>query len=174
MSLALVLMTSSVLAAAVLRPQAANAAEFRLAGGTVEEGDDRYRPAAGIEFVTGNGLQGELLVWGRTFGLVAERSVLFAGTRSLDLFGNKNLSGLFGVSFLGESTEIAADGTSEASSSVSTNIGGVFGVRGTLAQWNGVRLGATWESHVFPAGASALILVTGRKQTLTMNAGVSL
>ena len=84
------------------------------------------------------------------------------------------LSGLFGVSFLGESTEIAADGTSEAASSVSTNIGGVFGVRGILAQWNGVRLGAAWESHVFPAGASALILVTGRKQTLTMNAGVSL
>ena len=172
------LMTSSVLAATAIRPPVARAAEFRLTGGAVEEGDDRYRPAAGIEFVAGSGLRGEILVWGRNFGLVTERSVLVAGMKSLDLFGNKALSGVFGISFLGESTEVAADGNNDVEfdgdSSQSTNIGGVFGVRSTFLEWKNMTVGAAWESHVFPAGVAAVLLVTGRKQTLTVNAGVTL
>ena len=94
--------------------------------------------------------------------------------KSLDLFGGKKVSGQIGVTFLGESTEITADGTDEGASSQSTNIGGLFGVRSTLLEWNNMTVGAAWESHVFPAGVSAVLLVTGRKQTLTVNAGVRL
>jgi len=153
-----------------------------LAGGAVEEGDNRFRPTAGIEFVAPSGLLGTIMAFGRQFGTVTEQTVILSGGQPLDLFGGKTLQGIVGISVLSETTTIKATTAADTPSNTtdagqkdqSTNIGGLFGIRGQIYSIKGVTFAGSWESHVYPPGISVIALSTGRKQLLTLNVGVSL
>ncbi len=173
-SFAAIVIASSLLAWAALRPQSAEAVEFRLAGGAVEEGDNRFRPTVGFEFVAPSGLLGAAMVYGRHFGPVTEQTVIFSGGQPLDLFGSTMVQGLFGVSIISERTAIKASDTSVTQTDQSTNVGGLFGIRGKIFTFKAFTIAGSWESHLYPPGFSAIFLATGRKQLLTLNAGMSL
>lgn len=157
-----------------------------MAGGAVEEGDNRFRPAAGIEFVAPSGLLGTIMAYGRQFGPVTEQTVILAGGQPLDLFGGKTFQGIVGISVVSETTTIKATTTVNATPNTtsnttgatqkdqSTNIGALFGIRGQIYSIKGITFAGSWESHVYPPGISVIALSTGRKQMLTLNAGVSL
>jgi len=151
-----------------------------LAGGAVEEGDNRFRPTAGIEFMAPSGLLGTIMAYGRQFGPVTEQTVILSGGQPLDLFGGKTFQGIVGISVVSETTTIKATAnatsntTNAAQRDQSTNIGALFGIRGQIYSIKGITFAGSWESHVYPPGFSVIALSTGRKQLLTLNVGVSL
>ena len=157
-----------------------------MAGGAIEEGDNRFRPTAGIEFVAPSGLLGTIMAYGRQFGPVTEQTVILSGGQPLDLFGGKTFQGIVGISVVSETTTIKAtteikatanatsNTTNAAQRDQSTNIGALFGIRGQIYSIKGITFAGSWESHVYPPGFSVIALSTGRKQLLTLNVGVSL
>ena len=157
-----------------LRPETALGVEVRLAGGAVEEGDNRFRPTAGIEFIAPSGLLGTIMTFGRKFGPVTEQTVILSGGQPLDLLGGKTLQGIVGISVVHETTTIKANTTDAAQRDQSTNVGGLFGIRGQIYSIKGITFAGSWESHIYPPGFSVIALSTGRKQLLTLNVGVSL
>ena len=141
---------------------------------------------AGIEFLAASGLLGAAMIYGRRFGPVTEQTVILSGGRPFDLFGGNAWQGVLGISVLLEKTTIEGstaadpenlDANLDASSSFvqeSTNIGAVFGVRCRFFQWRSFAIAGAWESHLYPPGLNVVYLATGRKQLLTLNAGVTL
>lgn len=146
----------------------------------MEEGDNRFRPTAGIEFMAPSGLLGTIMAYGRQFGPVTEQTVILSGGQPLDLFGGKTFQGIVGISVVSETTTIKATAnatsntTNAAQRDQSTNIGALFGIRGQIYSIKGITFAGSWESHVYPPGFSVIALSTGRKQLLTLNVGVSL
>jgi hypothetical protein len=160
--------------AALVRPVSVAAMDVRLGMAAIEGGDDRFQPAAGVGVTAPSGILGSGWIYGRDYGPVKERSYLLSGAQPLNLFGTEKVTLMFGVSVLVERTTV--DGAPGESGSVdsSTNVGGLFGLRTAIYSWKKFAADATWESHIYPAGSQILLLVTGRKQVISLNVGVQL
>ena len=151
------------------------ATEISAGVGALEEGDDRGRAAAVVQSVFSNNWWSKLYVWGRSYGPVTERSGLFVAGKRFDLFGSKDLRSSIGFSSLAEHTAITyKDTPSDSSSYTSTNFGVMFGVSYDVFKSKSMTISATWDSHIFAAGQAILLLVTGRKQIISVTAGITL
>ncbi|MEY4631047.1 MAG: hypothetical protein RIQ81_1167 [Pseudomonadota bacterium] len=164
----------SVTSCLLLRPDLAGAMDFHLAAGAVEGGDDRFQPTAGAGFTAPSGIIGTAWVYGRTYGPVQERAYILSGAQPFEPFGTKSISLLAGISVLMERTSVDGGPDADDTKDSSTNLGALFGLRGEIYKWKNFSLGATWESHIYPAGSQILLLVTGRKQLIGINVRVSL
>lgn len=143
---------------------------------SVEEGDDRLRPAAFLHCGFKDTYRARLYTYGRDFGPVSERTILLSATRSVTSFKNSFLQTAFGVAILSQQTDVKYTAESDASQNDSENnlnIGGVFSV-GVKYPMNSLYFSADWDSHVFPAGLGGIFLSTGRKQTISLAMGVTL
>ena len=144
-----------------------------LLAGSVEEGDDRFRPTAGIEVAQGDKYAGRLFVYGREFGPVIERTYIVSAVRRLPIFGLKYVHAGFGLTALMESTEIDFSGADRDASRDETkyNLGAIVGMRAEVPDLGLLKLSASWESHLYLAGEAGILLSTGRKQVIAIGAG---
>ena len=88
-------------------------------------------------------------------------------------FSHNNYLVQLGLSFLINQTHIHL-GSSETElkdSELNYNLGGVFGFAYQFPFGSKWDLQLQWISHLYPAGISAIVLVTGRKETLTLALG---
>src|SRR4051794_18208435 len=94
--------------------------EFSLGGGlsSVEEGDDRHRPAIVGHFGLGGNYFSHLYYYARKSGPVTERTVIISANYTLDLFRQFSFDFLkanLGLCAMDEQTEIKFPGDSENS-----------------------------------------------------------
>jgi hypothetical protein len=155
-------------------PQRSLAFEISAGGGALEEGDDRSRPAAIVHMSFPNNYISRAYMWGRTFGPVTETDGILTVAKRYDIFGAKSLGSVVGVSAMAEKTSIKYDDyPQENTSYTSTNAGLLLGLHYDLWTGRTLKVAASWEGHVFPAGGAVIFLVTARKQILGMTAGVT-
>lgn len=138
----------------------------------VEDGDDRLRPAAVIHFATAGGFYTRGYAYGRDYGPVRERDYILSMGKRFDLSG-KTWQGLVGAAVLSDTTELRYnDYPEENTRFTSTNFGMAFGLHWTFIDTKALQVRATWDSHVFPAGAAIVYLANARKSTLGLTAGI--
>lgn len=147
-------------------------------GGIVEEGDDRIRPAVGLNLDIYS-LFFHSHFYGRKYSLVTQQSTSIAmgGRFSLPGKGNalKSLKIFIGAAYLREITKIKETSVSSlAEQDTIQNLGVALGIGWTFIETKHFVSQLNWESHVFPAGTATVFLSTGRKQMLSLTAGVKL
>ena len=146
----------------------------RLSG--IEETDDTLKPAIGIELATDGGFSSAFTYWGRNFGPVVEKRYLLSFFNKFSPFKSKRLLASLGGAVLHEITTISYDEpyTFYAAEDIEWNLGLQFGIYFKIIESKSFVFESHWESAVFPAGYSSILLVTGRKQTLGLSLGVSI
>jgi len=157
----------------VASPERLWAFDISAGAGALEEGDDRARPAAIVHMSFAEAYLARTYIWGRSFGPVTETGGIFSVAKRYDIFGSKSLGSICGLSAMAEKTTIKyADYPQENSSYTSTNAGLLFGLHYDLFASKNIKVAASWEAHVFPAGSAIIALVTARKQVLGLTAGI--
>lgn len=150
----------------------------------VDEGDDRPRPAVHLQVGAKDRFQGRAYAWGRTFGPVAEQTILLAGGAEFGLPKlSKALSGVIGPALLWERTTIdpaeSPDGAEDVEGGQATtrddngNLGLLLGVHYRPSK-GPFLIDFGWDSHIFLAGVAGLLLTTARRQALSISFGVTL
>ena len=158
----------------LIRARPAPALELAAGGGLVEQGDDVVRPAAKIHLGFTDHVFMEAVVFGRTFGPVTERSTLLGLAGRAALFGGTGLLGRFGLTVLDEYTAIErTDPDRAVLAEHSYNAGLLLGVSRSFHP-GPLRIDLAWDSRLYPAGVSSLLLVTGRKQVISLTLGADL
>ncbi len=133
----------------------------------IEEGDERFRPAASLAGQWGDEWWTQLQIYGRRQKPASQTTYLLGGGRSYGIFGSKNLMARVGLALASESTTIArSDGDDKATN---TNVGLYLGL--SYQSSSRVYLTIDWGSAVFPAGLSLIFLSTARKQNITAGVG---
>jgi hypothetical protein len=136
----------------------------------IEEGDDRFRPAAVLHFSTASGFASRFYLYGRNYGPVQERNYLLSAGKRFDISG-KSLQGIVGIAAMADTTVIKfKDYPQDNSSYTTTNFGGAFGLHWIFLETNIIQLRATWDAHVFPAGSGFLFLANARKSGIGITA----
>lgn len=166
----LLLVTTSL----VFIPERLFAFDISAGAGALEEGDDRVRPAAIVHMSFPNNYLSRAYIWGRSFGPVTETDGILSVGKRYDIFGSKSFGSVVGVSAMVEKTSVKYDEyPQESSTYTSTNVGLLLGLHYDLIASKRLKLAASWEAHVFPAGSAIIVLVTARKQILGLTAGVT-
>lgn len=151
--------------------KSASATEFGTGLVGVEDGDDRFRPAAVLHFATGSFIS-RVYAYGRDYGPVRERDYILSLGKRFDL-PNKSWQAHVSAAVMSDTTEVHYSEHSEENSRfTSTNFGMAFGLHWIFVDTKAVQLRATWDSHVFPAGAAIIYLANARKSTLGLTAAV--
>lgn len=142
----------------------------------VEETDDVLKPSVGIELKLGSSFGAGYSYWGRSFGPVTESRALYSAYYIFKPFSTKIVSAAVGGSVLNEITELSYQPGYEAYNvkDEEFNAGMFAGIFFRIAEGKTFYFDAHWESSIFPAGTSGILLVTGRKQVLGLNLGVKL
>lgn len=153
-----------------------DAAAYEIAAGmaVVEEGDDRMRPAMALHGAI-NDYAGRLYYYGRKFGPIKEETILISAHRRFSIFGTDFIKAQLGVAAMDESTKISYEGNDSHRNEEEhhMNVGAAAGVSVSLpANMKPFYAHFSWDSHLFPAGLGGILLSTGRKQTLSLAAGV--
>ncbi len=136
----------------------------------VEAGDDRVRPASQLQLNFTENWASQTTLYGRKYGVVVERtliqSILYASTPSPS-FVDLRLN--IGPAILWDSTSLEISPGEELTEN-RFNFGLTLGV---LTSWElgTFKMYAFAHSHLFPAGQAALLLVTGRRQTIGIGIG---
>lgn len=149
------------------------AAEFGTGLVGVEDGDDRFRPAAVLHFATAGGFISRAYVYGRDYGPVRERDYILSLGKRFYL-PNKSWQAHVSAAVLNDTTEIHySDNPEDNTRFTSTNFGMAFGLHWIFLETKTLQMRATWDSHVFPAGAAIIYLANARKSTLGLTAGIA-
>jgi len=168
------LMILSLLFFAIIISGHGRAIELAPAFGAVDESDDNLKPVIGLKSVLG-AYSASLWYWGRKFGPVRESSFLVTGSKYFHPFRWKPVRTEVGLAGLSETTSLTyTELKNENASETFLNLGVYFGVSSSM-QMGLVDLSVSWQSALFPAGLSGgIFLATGRKQVLSLSAGVDL
>lgn len=130
--------------------------------GQIDDSDGVFKPTIGISGAM-NGLNGSVFFWGRTVGVIKQRSLLGSGYRQYQPFDLFPLQTRIGLSIAFESIEIHADGQRE----ISMNCGLLLGMEMPIYQWNNTTFGLFWDSHLLFLKPSLMISgIVGRKVAL--------
>ncbi len=172
------LMTILSLTLFLASPKKSMAYDLGLGLASVEEGDDRHRPAVMGHY----GFLEKYFVhgyyFGRQKGPVTERSLILSANRYINIFGQfgwEFLKGSFGVTYLYEYIEIKFAGDSKNSSTENAfNFGLNLGLHGFVPLSGPFFVGGTWESSLFLAGEAGILMTTGRKQSIAVFGGMHL
>lgn len=149
------------------------AGELALGLAGIDEGDDRYRPAAAFQLGIGDHFVGRLYSYGRKLGPYTERTFVSGLNYRFLAFG-KNTWGTVGGSTLLEETRYEPKEESELKgrSKRQYNVGTTFGLsyRVPIRKFY---LAFNWDAHLYLAGSAGIFLSTGRKHMLGMTTGVA-
>lgn len=136
----------------------------------IEDGDDRFRPAAVLHVGSERGFLGRFYAYGRDYGPVKERNYVLSLSKRFDI-SSKTWQGIVGLAGLQDSTEVKfADHPEDNTSFSSTNVGMAFGIHWMFLDKKALQLKATWDAHVFPAGTGFVFLANARKSALGLTA----
>lgn len=161
------------LAFVAVTTKSVQAAELGTGLVAVEDGDDRFRPAAVLHFATAGGFISRAYAYGRDYGPVRERDYILSLGKRFDL-PNKSWQAQVAAAVMSDTTELRySDHPEENTKFTSTNFGMAFGIHWLFVNSKSVQVRATWDSHVFPAGAAVIYLANARKSTLGITAGTS-
>lgn len=140
--------------------------------GLVEQGDDRTGGIAGVTLSLPKTANIGLFTFGYKQSPVRQTSILTHVSYPFSIDGYDILSAQIGISFVHTRTSIsrAQDEISEGAS----NIGGHFGLEANIPLTKSVHLKGGWHSFVYPAGLASILLVSARKQALTIGVGASI
>jgi hypothetical protein len=150
-----------------------SAAAWDIAGGIagVEEGDDRYRPAAALHLGFTDYLYLRNYMYGRSIGPYTERTTVTSLNYRFAPIASANVRAGIGATTLVEQSIYNSDNSEEESESKSQfNFGGSFGLAYVMP-WQRVHLSFNWDAHIYPAGSSAILLATGRKHMIGITTG---
>jgi len=143
---------------------------------SVEEGDDRHRPAVLAHMDLFENWFGRLYYYGREKGPVTERTAIVSVNYKLDVFRQFQMHFMqanIGLSAMNEQTEIHFSGDSENSTTENAgNFGFVFGALANIPIPDPLFMTFNWESHVFLAGQAGIFLANGRKQAFSLITGI--
>jgi hypothetical protein len=152
---------------------------FQLTAGpaVAEGGDDRLEPAAVMHAGWAGGWDAALAYWGRQYGPVTSETMLVTFVHDWDLYKTKALTAHFGVAAMDEREALRYSQASYQAYDEQKdcyNVGADFGVTWGIPQGVApLALALSWDSAVFPAGGNGtFFLVTARKQTLALTAGI--
>lgn len=156
----------------------ANSLELAAGMAAVEEGDDRLRPAVALHAAINDFYAFRMYYYGREFGPIREDTIIISGHRRFSLFSTNIIKAQMGIVLMDEATKISYDKSADKEKNEeehNANIGGAAGISISLPASAGPFYGHfSWDSHVFPAGLGGILLSTGRKQTLSIVAGMTL
>lgn len=156
----------------------AKSSELAAGMAAVEEGDDRLRPAVTLHGAINELYAFRLYYYGREFGPVREDTIIISGHRRFALFNTDIIKAQIGVVLMDEATKISYDKSADKENNEEEhngNLGAAAGISISLpAMMRPVYAHFSWDSHVFPAGLGGILLSTGRKQTLSLVAGMVL
>ena len=148
---------------------------MEIAGGvsSIDEGDDRLRPALVAHVGNGQNFYARYFYYGRKFSTVVERTNMGSLNYAWPLFSGSWRAGV-GIVELSESTEIKSleEGT-EGVSETNYNTGASFGLF-WVPQIRPAHIQIGWESELFLAGEAGLFLSTGRKEVFSFVLGFAL
>ena len=150
--------------------RAALAVQVAAGVSTVDDGDDRLRPALLGHLGIGQAFYARYFYYGRKFATVTEKTHLGSLNYRFPVFGTAWFGGV-GLAQLAESTRIKDNtGVEEDIDETNYNTGIALGFF-----WSPpikpVMVTVGWESHLFPAGEAGIFLSTGRKETLSVALG---
>ena len=142
--------------------------------GLLTEGDDRIKPAIVVGGVVGPGLYSTLFLYGQRFSIMSKRAqALSLGKRwALPLPFSGRFTAGAGLSLLREETILRSTAASSKQSNTSYNAGVNLALQFRILRISRTTLDLDWSSHVFPAGFATLFLATGRRQMISLTAGV--
>lgn len=157
----------------------AHAQDWSLQAGisALEEGDDRYRPgillhAGYLEY------SARYSYFEQSFGPVRQRTHILNVTRSFSIPEFDIVAIRLGLSPLLEHTRIQFPFEKDESfnrNEFAWNLGACLGVFWELKESNGFRIQAAWDISLYPAGfLGGILLATGRKQLISISAGMAL
>lgn len=140
---------------------------------SIDEGDDRPRPAFATQIVWGgSGMFSQLFLWGREVATVKEQTTLLTtGYQQSGVFGQKWLQAGVGGAALLESTQVYDPATRDTDRDNAFNFGGLLSLH-AVCEYEQFSLQGGWDAMLFPAGQASILLVTARKQALSLTAGV--
>ena len=150
-------------------------AQIELATGyaALEEGDERLRPAFAFHATINPQYFFRAYYWGRDYGPVQERGTLISFNYRKSVFSSQKLFAHFGAAAMNEQVKIDyKEDDKDDDFEQSPNLGGVVGVNYSLRDFAPFLVQVSWDSHLFLAGQGGLFMVTGRKQTMSLAAGV--
>lgn len=160
------------LAFVALFPKSSSAADLGTGVVAVEDGDDRFRPAAVLHFAAANGFITRAYAYGRDYGPVRERDFILSLGKRFDL-SNKTWQAHVSAALMSDTTELRySEHPEDNASFTSTNVGMAFGIHWLFIDNKALQVRATWDSHVFPAGAAIIYLANARKSTLGLTVGI--
>jgi len=148
--------------------------ELALGVSTVEEGDDRLRPAALFHLGLTDSLYANTYIYGRTYGPVTEKTFVSSFNYRFALYKKDSaLYGSLGATTLVENTSIEASEVSgnEDIDKKQYNFGMAFGFS-FIVPMDLIYISFNWDSHVYPAGVAGILFATGRKQMMSIATGV--
>lgn len=170
---------------AIAQSSPVSAFELQAGFAAVEEGDDRMRPGAALHVGFNEFYQGRMYYYGRELGPIREETYLVSGGRRFGLFGSPSVTASIGAAMMNERVVVDygdanPDGTpvdpDQERREDNYNVGAAFGIAWSLPKSaRPLAFTVSWDSHVFPAGvAGFFFLSSGRKQTISLTAGVAL
>lgn len=163
-----------VLLGCFISGQAARLHAIDLTGqlGLVEQGDDRSGGIAGVTLSLPKTAHIGLFTFGYKQSPVRQTSILTHLSYPFSIDGYDILSAQIGISLLHTVTSIsrAQDDISEGAS----NVGGHFGLEAKIPLTKSLHMKGGWHSFVYPAGLTSILLVSARRQALTLGVGASL
>lgn len=140
---------------------------------SVDEGDDRLRPAFVVHAGNGTNFYARYFLYGRKFSTVVERTQMGSLNYAWPLFSGTWRAGL-GLAQLSESITIKAiDDSDEPLSETNYNTGMSFGLF-WIPNIKPTHVSIGWESHLFLAGQAGLFLSTGRKESFSFVVGLAI
>ncbi|MCA2960432.1 MAG: hypothetical protein IOD12_09275 [Silvanigrellales bacterium] len=168
--------TATAFGASVSSANPGKGSQVFLGGSVLVEGDGRAKPAVVLGGVVGDGYFANLFLSGQRFTIVSRTSQLLSvGKRwpvAFPFSGRFSFAG--GLSVLREETRIGATATSAALSETLYNGALALAVQFRVLQMARASLDLDWSNHIFPAGLATVYLATGRKQFVSLTAGVAL
>jgi hypothetical protein len=142
-----------------------------LAGGMMDSGDGRFRPAVGVEVGMPDYASLRYFAYGHRAGIVSQ----FGSAASLGrewFLTQEVLRARAGFAYLREQTQIRQDGAATLKST-SQNIGLAFGFR--LHKTLGSSfIALDWQNNCYVSGEKAILASFGRRQFLNLELGVAL
>lgn len=151
----------------------ATAMEIGAGATAMEEGDDRMRPGTSLHLGFNPTTFARAFLLGRSFGPVKERTTAIEVMRRFPMVA-PYLNGAFGLSALQESTEVKGVDARAGKSQTFYNAGGAFGIYLETPPSSTLSCSLGWESHLYPAGIAGVFLATGRKQFISLTAGLAI
>lgn len=132
--------------------------------GQIDDSDGIFKPTLGISGEMDH-FSGSVFFWGRTVGVIKQRSLLSSGYRRYQPFELFPLQTRIGLTVAFESIEIHTGDTSEQE--MSMNCGLLLGMEMPIYQWNNATFGLLWDSHLLFLKPGLMINgIVGRKVAL--------